>query len=273
MDEFTVRIIVATHKSYKMPKDEMYLPLHVGAEGKIGADGNPLNIGYIKDNTGNNISKLNPYFCELTGLYWAWKNLQEDYIGLTHYRRHFSKQKWHKGFEYILTYQDIEPYLGKVRIFVPTKRKYYIESLYTHYKHTHDAKHLIETERILKEYYPKYIKSYIKVINRTCGYMFNMMIMQKDLLHEYCTWLFDILFKLKDRINVSELSSFQGRLFGRVSEILFNVWIVQKFEDGTLRKDDIKELPYMHMEKINWWKKGNGFLKAKFLGQKYESSF
>lgn len=57
-----------------MPKDEMYLPLHVGAEGKFDASGKPLDLGYTKDNTGENISEKNSYFCELTGLYWAWKN-------------------------------------------------------------------------------------------------------------------------------------------------------------------------------------------------------
>ena len=81
-----VKIIVATHKPYKMPDDEMYLPVHVGAAGKD-------SIGYQRDDEGENISSKNPYFCELTGLYWAWKNLNADYIGLAHYRRHFSNGK------------------------------------------------------------------------------------------------------------------------------------------------------------------------------------
>lgn len=38
-------------------------------------------MGYIGDNTGDNISLRNPNYCELTGLYWAWKNLKCDYIG------------------------------------------------------------------------------------------------------------------------------------------------------------------------------------------------
>ena len=66
-----------------MPESNMYMPVHVGSEGK-------QDLGYTKDNTGENISTKNPYFCELTGLYWAWKNLNNEYIGLAHYRRHFS---------------------------------------------------------------------------------------------------------------------------------------------------------------------------------------
>ena len=87
-----VKIIIATHKKYRMPKDKMYIPVHVGAEKKKDDDGNDLNIGYTKDNTGDNISCKNASFCELTGLYWAWKNVDADYIGLAHYRRHFSLQ-------------------------------------------------------------------------------------------------------------------------------------------------------------------------------------
>lgn len=55
-----------------MPKDSMYLPMQVGASVKK-ADGKTLDLGYTKDDTGDNISEKNPLFCELTGLYWAWK--------------------------------------------------------------------------------------------------------------------------------------------------------------------------------------------------------
>ena len=37
-------IIIATHKKYQMPADKMYLPVHVGAEGKKDSDGKDLEI-------------------------------------------------------------------------------------------------------------------------------------------------------------------------------------------------------------------------------------
>ena len=81
-----VKIIIASHKPYQMPSDICYLPLHVGKNGKEG-------FGYRGDDTGENISWKNPNYCELTGLYWAWKNYEAlgnpDYVGLMHYRRHF----------------------------------------------------------------------------------------------------------------------------------------------------------------------------------------
>lgn len=269
----TLQIIIATHKRYQMPKDKVYLPLHVGADIKD-ENGNKLDLGYLKDNTGDNISELNPFFCELTGLYWAWKNLYADYIGLVHYRRHFCMEKKGKNiWDNILTYNQIKPYLGQIKIFVPNKRKYYIETLYSHYKHTHYSNQLDETRKIISEKYPAYLKSYDRVINHTYGYMFNMMIIQKELLNDYCTWLFDILFELTKRIDVSELSTFQSRFYGRISEIIFNVWLDYQIRNRKLQKAQIKEIPYIHMEKINWKKKGTAFFKAKFLNQKYKGSF
>ena len=63
-----IKIIVATHKKYWMPSDDIYLPVHVGKKGKT-------DLGYQGDDTGDNISDKNTNYCELTGLYWAWKNL------------------------------------------------------------------------------------------------------------------------------------------------------------------------------------------------------
>lgn len=177
------------------------------------------------------------------------------------------------GFENVLIYDQIKPYLGKVKVFVPKKRRYYIESLYSHYKHTHYANQLDETRKIIAELYPVYADSYDKVIKHTYGYMFNMMIMKKELINDYCSWLFDILFELANRLDMPELSAFQGRYYGRISEIIFNVWLDQKIKLGEIKKREIKEISCIHMEKINWWKKGNAFLKAKFKGKKYEGSF
>ena len=167
------KIIIATHKKYWMPKDEMYLPLHVGAEGKFDASGKPLDLGYTKDNTGENISEKNSYFCELTGLYWAWKNLDEDYIGLVHYRRYFSMHR-RSSFENVLTYEELRPYLGRIRLFVPKKRNYFIETLYSHYEHTHYIEQLDLTRTIIKEKYPQYISAFDIVVNRKSAYMLSL---------------------------------------------------------------------------------------------------
>lgn len=61
------------------------MPIHVGKV--LHPD---VDLGIQRDDTGDNISLKNSSYCELTGMYWAWKNLRGvDVIGLCHYRRYF----------------------------------------------------------------------------------------------------------------------------------------------------------------------------------------
>ena len=255
-----VNVIIATHKKYEMPKYKSYLPVHVGKEGKD-------DIGFKGDNTGNNISKKNPYFCELTGMYWAWKNLKADYIGLAHYRRYFKGNTKSKNkFEQVLSDKEIEKLLKKNDIVLPKKREYFIENLYSHYEHTLHIETLDITGEIIKEKYPKYMKEFELLKKRTSAHMFNMFIMKKEIMDDYCKWLFDILFELEKRIDTSKYDSFHARFYGRVSELLLDVWL-------NTNGHKYVEVPLLNMEKVNWWKKGTSFLKAKFLGKKYDKSF
>ena len=260
----SIKVIVAAHKKYQMPEDKMYLPLHVGAEGKN-------SLGYKKDNEGENISAKNPYYCELTGLYWAWKNLDSEYIGLSHYRRYFAEsnkipKREDDRFKNVLTYETADKLLNDVDIILPTKRKYYIENIYNHYRKTMYIEPLDETRKILEEKYPEYLVEFDKIHKRTSSHMFNMFIMKKDKLDEYLTWLFNILFELESRYNPAQYDSFHARYLGRISERLLDVWINTKGYK-------YKEVKFMDMQPVDWWKKGTSFLKAKFTGKKYEKSF
>ena len=260
-----IKIIVAAHKIYRMPEDNMYIPVQVGAKGK-----NKIEK-YKQDNEGENISNKNPYYCELTGLYWAWKNLNADYLGLVHYRRYFSNCKnipknEEEKFNIILSYNEADKILKDTDVILPKKRNYYIENLYDHYKHTMYVEPLDETRNILEEKYPEYLEYFDKLYTRKSAHMFNMFIMKKDILNEYCSWLFDILFELEKRVDISKYDAFHSRFYGRVSELLLDIWI---------NKNDIKydEVKVIDMQNVNWLKKGFSFLKAKFTGKKYEKSF
>ena len=269
-----IKIMIATHKKYRMPVGIEYLPVHVGADGKE-------SIGYVGDNTGDNISKKNPYYCELTGLYWGWKNLECDFLGLAHYRRHFclKLKKSNDNFDSVLNSEQIKWLCTNYRVILPKKRRYYIETLYTHYEHTHYSKHLDITRDIIKNKFPDYLKYFDSTLKQTYGYMFNMFVMSKDLVDMYCEWLFDILFELEknvdcdESLNVNELSVFQARFYVRVSEIIFNVWLNYQMDNGVIGKSQVKEINCIHMEPINWANKISSFLKAKFFKKKYGNSF
>ena len=126
---------------------------------------------------------------------------------------------------------------------------------------------------IIKKKYPDYLRSFDKICKQRWGYMFNMMVMEKELFSSYCEWLFNILFELRKRLGEDGLTPFHSRYYGRISEIIFNAWLDEQVKIGKVKIDEIKEIPLIHMEKINWWKKGTSFLKAKFMGKKYSGSF
>ena len=255
-----VKVIVATHKPYWMPFDPVYLPLHVGAEGKFDDDGKPLDFGYVKDNTGDNISEKNKTFCELTGLYWAWKNLDADYIGLAHYRRHFSN-KWfgRNKKDRVITGEELKKKLETSDVLLPMPRNYWIDTNYGQYVHAHHKEDLEITREILAEKYPKYLRAYDASMKRTVGHRFNMFVMKKDKFDAYCSWLFDILFELEKRLDISSYSEYDKRVFGFVGERLLDVWI----QTNHVR---FKEMPYVFMEKQNWISKGWNFLKRRIQG-------
>lgn len=99
----TVKILVGYHRPAVLLKDEVLTPIHLGRAlaTEASKDGSMSKEDYqwmldnmIGDDTGENISEENRKYCELTALYWAWKNYDKlgnpDYIGFMHYRRHLS---------------------------------------------------------------------------------------------------------------------------------------------------------------------------------------
>lgn len=273
MVESEVSVIVAAHKKFDMPTDKVYCPVLVGAT--FSSDENKtLCEGYLRDDEGDNISSLNKSFCELTGLYYAWKNMNSDYIGLVHYRRYFAKRRYISGsMDKVVSGDYIRNLLKTYRVIVPKKQRYFIETMYSHYAHTHYSIHLDKTREIIGILEPDYLEAFDNVMKQRSAYMFNMAIMSRELLNKYCNWLFPILFKLQEELSMPELSGFHGRYYGRVAEIIFNVWLQHQVENGVIKAEEIKELPIIYLEKINWFRKIRAFLGAKFLHRKYTGSF
>ena len=151
---------------------------------------------------------------------------------------------------------------------MPKKRNYYIENLYDHYKHTMYVEPLDITGEIIAEKYPEYSKEFEKLKTRRSAHMFNMCIMKREILEEYCNWLFDILFELEKQIDESKYSDFHKRFYGRISELLLDVYI-------NTNNIDYKEVSVIDIEGTNWLKKGSAFLFAKMTGgrKKYVKSF
>jgi len=247
------KILVAAHKSYMMPDDtNLYLPIFVGS--KLHSN---IPDNYVSDGTGDNISVKNPHFNELTALYWGWKNLDCDAMGLVHYRRYLTDHKFpSKNLRMILTADQVTKLLQHNDIIVPKKRHYYVETNYDHYIHVHYSEPINQTRLIISEDYPKYLAAFDLVMQRKSAHMFNMFIMKKEPLEDYCKWLFDILFKLEKRVDISNYDTYEARVFGFVSELLLDVWLEQS-------KYAYTEEKVLYLEGQNYLKKGFNMIQRK----------
>lgn len=172
------------------------------------------------DSEGDNISEKNKNYCELTGLYWIWKHSKSKYVGLCHYRRFFINNYTFKK----LKEKEILETLDYYDIILPQRTKL-DRTVYERYRYGHCISDMDECKKVIKKLYPEYLKDFDKVMQDNKYYACNMFIMKKKKLDEYCEWLFNILFEVEKRIDITGRDDYQKRVFGFLSERLFSVWI------------------------------------------------
>lgn len=250
-----IKIIVACHKQYWQSNDSVYCYIEAGA-----AKHDRSIPGMLRDDTGDNISEKNDRFCELTALYWAWKNTNSDYLGLCHYRRYFGQTKTGAPEKRILSGDTLRNLLQKTDVILPKPRNYWIETNYSQYVHAHHEQDLILLREILQQRFPEYLPAYDQSMARTTGHRFNMFIMRRDIADAYCAWLFDILFELEKRLDISQYDARSRRVFGYVAERLIDAWL----ETNGI---SYKELPVVNLERQNWLVKVARFLLRKLKGK------
>lgn len=233
MKDKVFKILVVHHKKDKVYRDDIYTPIQAG---KALSD---TELDMIGDDTGDNISDRNPYYCELTALYWAWKNLKGvDYIGLCHYRRYFD---FHGQISPVYHVKKVPA--GKMDVFdftLPEKekkrlmdgevivsvRKTMNKSVFKDYCRVHVGEDLYLLRKALVENSSDlYVKAFDSVMlgNRYSPY--NMFVMSWTDFDNYCSWLFNILFRLEPELDLSSHSKYQQRVFGFMAERLLNVFL------------------------------------------------
>ncbi|GEA30040.1 DUF4422 domain-containing protein [Clostridium diolis] len=225
-------IYIITHKAFEQPKDEGYRSLLVGAHrGHI--------FGDEYDDSGENISEKNSNYCELTGLYWLWKNCKDEYIGITHYRRYFSN---HFGNKKILSKKCVENKLKTYDIILPFHQRIQQTIEENYCEESGYKKDLDLVEEIIGEQCPEYLKTYRKYMNGHDISFFNMMICKKEIYDDYCKWLFAILFEVEKRADLTGYNSYQKRIYGFMAERLLNVYVKHNcfkvFEVGVINTEE-----------------------------------
>lgn len=219
-----ITIYVATHKKAEFPKEKIYKPIRVGSA--LNSD----DFGYQRDDIGENISNKNKSFCELTATYWIMKNDKSDIVGLTHYRRYFFKKHKNNKLENVLSEKEIREILKEKDIIVPNSTFIIKHNAEKSWEKTHIKKDYDECRKIIAEKYSDYVEAFEQFSKSRFLYICNMFIARKEIFDEYYKWLFDILFELEKRTDISNYDDYNKRLFGFMSERLFNVWLLKHKE-------------------------------------------
>lgn len=187
------------------------------SEEKIIQAGTALTRGRIPgaayDNVGDNISENNHQFCELTALYWIWKHVEDDYIGMVHYRRHFLLPD-----HWLNRMQD-----NHIDVLLPVPL-YVAPTLEENFRMRHIPVVWDVMLSKLKEIHPEdygFISDYLRSsgLYSPC----NMFVMKHQILREYCEWLFPILFAVADEVGYVN-DSYQNRYPGFLSERLMTAY-------------------------------------------------
>lgn len=222
-------IYIITHKYFNniISEYKNYKVLHVGTNSDSCSD-------YLSDNFGDNISFKNKNYCELTGIYWLWKNSKEsftDLIGIVHYRRYFITKINYLLYSYlylnpkIVQFDTISKILNNYDIVLPKPIKIF-KTVRQDYINSHNEEDLLLVRKSILETYPEYIDDFDSVMNSHSYYYANMMVLNKNLFNSYCEWLFKVLFNLENKINLDKYENdYQKRVYGFLSERLLCVWV------------------------------------------------
>ena len=209
----SVKVFTITHKSFAVPSDPVYIPLQVGRA--LSED-----LGYIGDHTGDHISEKNKSYCELTGMYWIWKNIRtSDYVGICHYRRYPVNDN-----DVIMNEVEYEAILKEYDL-ITTKKLTLNFSYYDGYAANHYRKDLDMTLDVIREKYPEYYDLVLERVHQNHTYFGNIIITNKELFDRYSEWLFTILFEIEHRIDLTDYDDYHKRVFGFISEFLLMIWI------------------------------------------------
>ena len=228
-----VKIVVGYHKEYeKYLQNEVLLPLFMGRSPEYGTK-------IDSDNTGENISDKNYLYCELTGIYWLWKNVDADVKGLFHYRRVLTDQistlkfvKLKLCFQYnklksLFTnksfliqnkrkisdlsvymheaklFADKIPYLfqeKKVDVIAPTNLVSFVVTNQQRFNEVLDRDFIALIAKTVEDVAPEYIGVFKKTLEATTMSYANIIVARNTIFDEYCKYIFSVLFAVEKAI-------------------------------------------------------------------------
>lgn len=214
LDMSKLKIFVACHRPAEIISNDVYTPIHVGRAISKFKDEMADMIG---DNAGDNISAKNPYYSEMTGQYWAWRNFRDsEYIGFCHYRRYFGEE---------ITAENVDNYFSdgtEVLLAGPVFRHYNRWNWLKTYVGSED---LAIMQMVVNKLYPEYYATMSHYANEYVDYPLNMFLCSRELFDKYAEWIFSILFECEKHVKLSPYSRAR-RLYGYLAEFLMPVFFM-----------------------------------------------
>lgn len=218
-------MLVAAHKPAEMPAASFYMPIHVGHALSS------VDLGYQADDEGENISELNASYCELTAVFWAWKNLCADVVGICHYRRFFKGTAPGPRGTRVMSETEAKELLSRHDIVVGRRRHYLVETIESHYRNAHHSEDIEVLRQVVADVSPTFLDGYDQIFGGRRLSLYNMMLARHDLFDEYAAWLFPILAETSRRLGVpTDRTAYQQRTMGYLGERLLNVWVAGRPE-------------------------------------------
>lgn len=246
-----IKIFVCCHLPVEVPQHPLLVPLQVGAA--LAKERFP---GFLYDDTGDNISAKNRSYCELTGQYWAWKNVDADYYGFFHYRRYLYPNPLAKrpyriekgptlGMLNRVHFADAESLIPNHDLILPKGENMHV-SVQEHYNNApfHHQKDLELIKEILRQQHPEYKMAMNVYLNNPICYFGNIFIMKREQFQNYCNWLFPLLNEFDHQADVTGYSVQDQRVDGYLAERLLGI-----YASAHRAELQVVEWPRMHFEK------------------------
>ena len=220
--------------------DGIFLPIHAG-KALSSTDLHMQSDNEVNGQPCDNISSKNPYYSELTAMYWAWKNLKTlypdtKYIGLHHYRRFFAfdEQQFFAPdivkpeddiASYSIDFEKVSKILESGRIIL-VKEYAFPYTMACHYCMSHISDNYRTLQEVIREKFPDYYDALIDVMEHSNKlFARNMFVMKWEDFEKYCEWLFTVLFEIDERIHYQDYGTYQMRVPAFMAERLFNIYV------------------------------------------------
>lgn len=173
-----------------------------------------------------NIDKFNPWFCELTALYYLHKHSKAKYVGLEHYRRCFVMQdngSYDPNAYNILSRYDARDILDEYDAIVTFHQHTPGRSAYSFLEVSHYTKMFNAWLDIVEEGTPGFKKFCLDWLHHDMLICCNMFIARKELIDKYCEWLFA---NTRAFMRKYPLSEKRYRHIGYLGEFTFGAWLL-----------------------------------------------